>query len=229
MKPVFKLQLLVACFFATACEQAAIPVEAPAQAVGTEAVVRTGHYSTPWVFDEQQMPKEERDALSTSALKATVAIFQIIGDAANWQEAHASMKDFIKSDTETPSYLREQMASVRMLDRIFETSDRSPEALDAIAYYTEFLVEHRTPEGGLLVQALRALEKTWSPEKVAEAAARGVEGMDAYFSKRFYCEGCSGKKGGLSSVPIEGVAESDDAFLIQLEQARDQLKAMSTL
>ncbi len=217
------------CLFGTACEQVAIPVDVPAQSVETEGITRTGHYSTPWVFDENQMPSEEREVLAEVGLKATVAIFQIIGNAADWQAAHASMKAYIESDTEAPPYLREQMASVRMLETLFATEDRSPEALDAIAYYTEFLVEHRTPEGGLLIQALQTLEKTWTPEKAAAAAARGVEGVDAYLAKRYYCEGCSGKKGGLSSVNIESVQAAEDVFLIQVEQARDQLKAMSAL
>lgn len=221
MKKLFNMPLVALCLVAAACEHATVPVDAPAQAVDMEILGRTGHYSTPWVFGEDQMPDEERQALAESGLKATVAIYQIIGDASDWQAAHVAMKAYIDSDMEAPPYLREQMASVRMLETLFATEDRSPEALEAIAYYTEFLVEHRTPEGGLLIHALKTLSATWAPEKVAAAAARGVEGVDAYLAKRYYCEACTGKKGGLSSVGIEGVQAGEDVFLIQVEQSRD--------
>ncbi len=229
MKNLLNMPLMAFCLTLAACEQVTVPVDAPAQAATLEVPGRTGHYSTPWTFSEAQITREEQGQLAEVGLKATVAIYQIIGDASDWRDAHVAMMAYIDSDTEAPSYLREQMASVRMLETLFATEDRSPEAIAAIAYYSEFLVEHRTPEGGLLVLALKTLHGYWSPEKVAAAAARGVEGVDAYLSKRYYCEGCASKKGGLSTVDIEGVQAGEDVFLIQVEQARDQLKAMSAL
>ncbi|MEZ4702245.1 MAG: hypothetical protein R2834_18065 [Rhodothermales bacterium] len=226
MKRICTQLTLVFALVFNSCAQSPSPVSESPEMPVMSVIDATAHSMTPAMLEGRKLTPEERSQLAETGLNATVLIHRTIANASNWREAHAALQLYLRADTESPSYLREQIVSVRMLQLILSGPERDADAMAAIAQYTELLSKNRSPEGALLVQALQTLKGYWTPEQIADAAQGGMVGIEAFLARRT-CPDCADKQ---HSPAINAkVQAGEDVFLMQIEHALDQLKAMSTL
>jgi hypothetical protein len=120
--------------------------------------------------------------------------------------------------------LHEQVGATYMLRALLASGDKGPDARDAIAYYTEVLIGHRSPEGALLVHALQVLDGHISPSAFHALAARAIEGPRHFLETKRDCEACPTKR---VASDLQGESAGEALFFKAIEQALAQLQQMS--
>lgn len=223
MKKILGAALPCVLILLVGCEQA--PTDAPPE---TPVLGLTVYTSTPHVFSDTPMTTEEGAAFNEASIDARIEFSAIIGASATWQEAHAAIQDALATPADQPSYLREQMASVLFLRSRLLDAPSSPERTEALATYLDMLVEHRTPDGALLVALLGEMDGYWPDERVTETAKQSLIGPETFLAKRLNCEDCPDVLERLSKRHNdEQFAQSGDVFLGETATALAALRTLA--
>lgn len=137
-----------------------------------------------------------------------------------WQDAHRLVREATPAD----AYPRHGTA-VAMLRRLLRAPD-SPEATEAIGWYTQALVAQGSPEGSVLLRALRRLDGHWDDDRRRGAARSAADRLGAVFAKVAGCVGCSVEEA-LAGMWPQRRATSENR-LYDLEAVHQQLMALAT-
>jgi len=145
----------------------------------------TASKSTPNTFGQPpEMTDAEREksnalfdqSANTAERFAEVGItfHNIASKASGWEEAHQEMREQLQQteNTPVPHYLREQAAAQSMFRTFFINWEDSlgTDQRKAVGFYTELLVENRSPESPFVLSGLEMLEGHWPDEKMIKYA-----------------------------------------------------------
>lgn len=115
--------------------------------------------------------EQEEMALLRSVTQVGFEMGKAARSAESWQEADRAVRDILRSNSSSPHlYALEQVAASTMLGRWLLDGKMSPERKQAIGFYTERLIENNSPDAALVQRSLEALQGTWSPARIAQAA-----------------------------------------------------------
>lgn len=89
-----------------------------------------------------------------------------------WNKEDEKVRAFLEKydDDQYFSYYRQECAQ-RMLSSTDLLKDKSKDALNALAFYTNIMLEEHTYSPGLMLYSLEKLKKVWPREKIRLAAA----------------------------------------------------------
>lgn len=127
-------------------------------------------------------------AEASAGLMRTFAQATALGD---WQAVEQRVRAAAAQESALPAPDREQAAAAFLLDLYLLKGNATPEKQEAIAYHTERLVAHGSPEAARIADALDKLEGYWPEAKRQDLAARAASNATAYLAKRAACDGCS--------------------------------------
>lgn len=134
-----------------------------------------------------------REEMAAQA-KASTELMRAFAQAAelgDWQSVERHVRAAAAQESALPPSAREQAAAAFMLDLYLLKGNATPEKQEAIAYHTERLVAHGSPEAARIADALDKLEGHWPEAKRRDLAARAASNATAYLAKRAECDGCS--------------------------------------
>lgn len=177
----------------------------------------------------QTLSPETLEARAAAQTEVTKTLYRILQQAGNWREADGQVRTLLATSS-LPPYALEQTAATLMLRTqllVDATADDgpepNPEKLAAIAFYTELLVEHESPEGRVVAEALQALDGYWSNQKRAAVAARAAAATEAFLAKRLDCTDCPDPLAALDA----STEASNQVVLDKAVIALQDLRAMS--
>jgi hypothetical protein len=154
--------------------------------------------------------------------------YRILTGAEDWREAHEAFREELASPSEIPQYLRDQTAATLMLRTHLLGGPVDDEKREAIGYYTNLLVEHKSPEGELIASALQELRGYWPDAQISAAAAQAASGVEVFLAKRLDRQNRTGKAlermGKNTGLDLRA---NDDVFLDRTASALERLREMS--
>ena len=176
-----------------------------------------GDSLTPGNVDLEQISEE-----SSTIAKAA-------GTASTWTEAHQKVRSILSSSSTVPQFVREQDAALVMF-REYLNTDRwrdslSQEKLEVLGFYTDLLVENRSPESELVYTGLRGLDGHWSDQRIIEAAETTIQAAKQRYGSREKTKG-SQSDASESKNPTPGLAESEERRATRALQANHKLRKM---
>lgn len=170
--------------------------------------------------DLRAMSQEERDAYGAETIAMQQGVYHATTQSASWEEAHERVQEVLAQRERVPAYRTEQVAAQSMLERHLLSAPDSPEVTETILLYTTMMVDHETPNAGLIERALVRLDGAQPDAEVRDLAAQTVASARSYVARRAACEGCAQDKRALNEV----VAESADAALAETIDAAERLE-----
>ncbi len=204
--------------------------DAPSSSLETDPVALPAidfivHGNTPDSLQGKLATKEGRLAASKAGIHIFRKFHLIMGEADGWRDAHERVQRVLTGPSEYPQYRLDQTAAIFMLRMHLLEGEMTPEKLDALAYYTNLLARHKSPEGALVADALEQLKGHWSEAQVASAAQRVAASTEAYLASRLNCTDCAGEE--TFERLGEEAQSTQTGFLHESASALDQLHAMS--
>jgi len=118
-----------------------------------------------------------------------MTVVNVIAEAPTWQEADARLRRGVAETPEAGRADREQVAAAAILRAHLLQGTPSPEKQAAIAYHVETLTRHRSPEAGLIADALDALPDV-DPARRRAWAATAAAAAETHLARRYECEAC---------------------------------------
>jgi hypothetical protein len=98
-----------------------------------------------------------------------------------WKKEDLKVRPFLeKYGSDQYSFYYRQECAQRMLSRTDLLKDKSKEALNILAFYTNIMLEEHTYSPGLMLCSLEKLRKIWPKEKVGLAIAQIVREHPKY-------------------------------------------------
>ena len=150
--------------------------------------------------------------------------------AATWKEADQAVRTELEEASPMPQDLREQMAAAVMLDGWLLGGEDGEEKQEAVAYYTQLLVENDVPNPVLMLRSLQKLRGYWSAQRIAESARSTVETVEAFEQDQSARESARKVKNlqeGLGAAKSNsGLKEQFQRQHYEREQALDELRRM---
>ena len=183
---------LGAALLLSACEVEQTIGPAADASIGT---IPSFRFSTPPEAEEAllHLSTDERRARSRAMMVTAVNLAKATA-APSWPEAEQGVQAVLaERDPLAPAYFVEQYAAVLMLGQQLLTAEDTAleaERLALIGSYTERLAAYESPETGLALRALEALEPAWSVDQRAEVARRLATAATAQLADKVDCEGC---------------------------------------
>ncbi len=119
---------------------------------------------------------------------------------ATWAEADAEVRRILAGIQEHPMRQRiEQMAAHAMLNHQLMKGETSPQKLDAVGYYTDLLIDNRSPDASMIMPALAVLELHWPEDEIASRAQEAAALAEAWLARN-PCEECLGKNAQVGEI-----------------------------
>lgn len=151
-----------------------------------ERAPRLLHWFASGVPEDVELPshrslEERKEAME--AFKEASRAFRALEYERNWKAADRRARDLLATPSSVPLYKRQQLAADRMLKHWLLDSPQTPETQEALAFYTEMLVQNRSPQAQILAPALQRLTDTWSDERVAEGAEIAAQAARKHLEK----------------------------------------------
>ena len=164
----FVFSLIVSAFGLTGCGEE----RPPSQEEGTPPPISDASmrgYGSP--SQESLSP----GGFDIEALADEMAKFdQKVASASNWKKAHQEVRDLLDASSSAPQFVREQAAAHAMFREYLNTDqwrkNFTEEKANVLGFYTQLLVENRSPESDLVSAGLQALRGHWSKQRIASAA-----------------------------------------------------------
>lgn len=155
----------------------------------------------------------------------TAVFHRAVSSASNWKEAHQNVRDLLSSSSSAPQFILEQSAAYAMFREYFTTDhwreDLTKEKIEALGFYTDLLVENRSPESDLVYAGLRKLRGHWSDRRIVTAAEATIQAAE-----RKYGSGQSASLQSSSAAekePTPGLAASRERHARQVMEANRKL------
>jgi len=174
------------------------------------------------------------DDFDIETLSGEMAAFdRKVASASNWKEAHRKVRDLLASPSSAPQFILEQSAAHAMF-REYLATDRwhenlTEEKVEALGFYTNLLVDNRSPEGDLVYTGLKNLEGQWSERRIAEAADTTVRAAERKYGSEGAKRSQSASEQPASSAeddPTPGLAEGRERRAIHVMEASEKLERM---
>ncbi len=148
----------------------------------------------------------------------------IVEGTVDWKVADRELRRQPSAPSDVPDYIRQQAAASLILKGfLLRDTKIDRDELDAIAYYMEMALLHRTPDGVMITKGLDALEGHWDSDKISLSASRAQETIENFLDRKYYCEGCGGRTSPLEKK-YTSVRQSNNTLidnnLVALEQLR---------
>ncbi len=188
----------------------------------------TVHMSSPEAFSNTPIPRQTLMERSKAANAVMGRFYRILTGAEDWREAHEAFREELASPSEIPQHLRDQTAAALMLRTHLLGGPVDDEKREAIGYYTNLLVEHKSPEGELIATALQELRGYWPDAQISAAAAQAASGVEVFLAKRLDRQNRTGKA--LERMGKNTGADlraNEDSFLDRTLSALERLREMS--
>ena len=149
--------------------------------------------------------------------------------APTWKEAHQKVRSILSSSSTVPQFVREQDAALVMF-REYLNTDRwrdslSQEKLEILGFYTDLLVQNRSPESELVYTGLRGLDGHWSDQRIIDAAETTIRAAKQKYGSQEKMEG-SQSNASESETPTPGLVESKKRRATRVLQANRKLRKM---
>ncbi len=188
----------------------------------------TIHMSSPEAFSNTPISRETLMERSKAATAVMNRFYRILASAEGRREADEAFREELASPSEIPSYTREQTAATLMLRTHLLGGSVDAEKREAVGYYTNLLVENRSPEAELIATALEELRGYWPDAQIRAAAARAASGVEVFLTKRLDRQNRAGKAlARMGKNTDTNLRANDDAFLDRTASALERLREMS--
>jgi len=103
------------------------------------------------------------------AIDEVQAVDSVAASASNWRGADRAVRVRLDDASPVPTAIREQAAAHAMLLRYFGDDSLSVDQQEALGFYVEQLLEHRSPASPLVYPALAALRDHWPSSRLIAA------------------------------------------------------------
>lgn len=217
---VLVLSFILLCTL-VACQEGPASVAEPVHGSITDTNIRL---ATPAAYEGGLTTPELRAEIAEATNSSMHAFLKIIEGSANWQEAHSRVQTELAAGSEFPAYIREQIAATYMLRSVLNSGDTETGAHEAIMQYTRLLIDNKSPDGPLLVQALQRLYGQYEEEEIKQLSGRATEGPRHFLEKRRYCEDCLSN---LSNEKKEKISSEQEVYLNEVEASLITLDRMA--
>jgi len=188
---------------------------------GTDADDQLVAYGIPDPLRKRTHDVTPQDVTAFGALR--VQALQLITSDAPFALRDRSVRALLKeNDAFALAHYVEQFAAVRMLQEALREDDNRN--IEAIAFYSDILVENESPEADLLLGALTALAGRWTTDRIARAAASTIESGLLWTEK--VCPGCNVRQG---KAPDDTFAAEDPAVITKRTQIVSAVAGLQTL
>jgi hypothetical protein len=164
-----------------------LSASSPGNPVGAVLVVAKPDDYQPTDDEDQRY----RDFQTRAALHR--AVREAVAHSDGWTEADGAVRTVLQEHPNVPSYEKEQVAALLMLQQhlLIGNNDPSTKRLEAIARYTDQLARHGNPNSMLIDDALTVLDGHWTSDTIRDAAASAFSAAERYIAARTDCDGCS--------------------------------------
>lgn len=178
-----------------------------------------------------ELPPEERRKLHRQFLNNMRAFRKAALSASSWREADRRTRALLKESSPYAQYMREQLAADWMLKRWLLEGDSSPQKQEAVAFYTNLMLENQNPQAQIIQPALQQLKGKWSEKRIAKAASATTRRAKKFMQGEAYQ---LARESELETAQNLRAQESQKALRnssnhhhLRLTEAIDQLEAMS--
>ncbi len=118
----------------------------------------------------------------TALMKEQSTLLEILSsEEENLQKLDVELRKYIEQ-TKDPKidFFLNQMAALRMIDILTNETEFSDELKEALAYYTQILLDYNYNRSIPIAKGLERLQGYWDDEKIAAAAELTIEQADAF-------------------------------------------------
>lgn len=138
------------------------------------------------------IPADQLREKNQAGLDARIEMNRLVATG-HWRNADAAVRSALAEPPESvvTQHLREQIAAGLMLQAHLLPGNPGSERREALAHYTRLLVKGDSPEAGLILQALEALEGHIPEAERSALAAQSAAAATTYAARGLNCEGCS--------------------------------------
>ncbi len=156
----------------------------PASALKVRAYDGNSNVYRSQIKNWRNLSEVEREELRQELNAVHNEILLFLKNKPDWQEAHESAQALLEQPApsvrasiqeQVAAQTEQRVASAMLKQRLLTGGTPTPERQEAIAFYTDLLIEHDNPQGPLLASALAHLEGYWSEERMARAAEHALE------------------------------------------------------
>lgn len=144
-------------------------------------------------------PGIERVANEITSIHDTVA------SASTWKEAHQNVQGLLDDPSPVPQSVRQEAAAQEMFKQYLKSETWSEnlteEKAEALSFYTDLLVQNRSPESDLVYVGLRNLDGHWSDRRIAAAADTTLRAAQRKYGAQGKSEDTQSLSAGDGSAP----------------------------
>lgn len=173
-----------------------------------------------------RLSPEEVEHRATEGRDMMLAVHDIARQSSDWRDADRFVRSARHVHPDFDESKWEQAAGVFMFRTYFQDMETlSNDQREALAYYTDRLVENRSPEVVLIADAIERLGGHWSEAKRAEVAASAADAAEAFLARRLDCTDCPADQ--VLRRLDQDTRAREDRFLIEAAEATRRLRALS--
>ena len=155
---------------------------------------------------------------------------QKVASASNWKKAHQEVRDLLDASSSAPQFVREQAAAHAMFREYLNTDqwrkNFTEEKANVLGFYTQLLVENRSPESDLVSAGLQALRGHWSKQRIASAAETTLRAARRKYGSSEESAASQSVSSSEEADPNPELADSRERHAERVMESNRKLRAM---
>jgi len=168
--PHLVLLCLMVALGAAGCADVDSPTdEGPSPLVSTDSGSLQLAYGPPDALPADSLYPDSVASEGMRVIDEVQAFDSVAASASDWRVADRNIRARLGDSSAIPGVIREQAAAHAMLLHYFGDDALAPDQREALRFYVDLLLDHRSPASPLIYPALQALRPDWSTPRLTAA------------------------------------------------------------
>lgn len=138
------------------------------------------------------MTEEEREAYGNAMVQMRIDLEHAMATPGGWKAIDQKLRPLLDDYPEIEEYQVHQTAGSIMLNTYLLSGEMTDDKAEALAFYTDLLLESGSPNAPLIERALTELRGHWTGSELSAAADAAINSAERYVAAKTDCTGCSG-------------------------------------